>query len=216
MVRCFLIISYTHVSDAFISCLIPSFRIQYSKDRGDGKPGACALGDTIDERSPKDGYAAEAIVTGEACGRSYLATVAEKNSVGFLYDVSDITSPKLAQVFHLSPASETKNPIVAYDDRSLGEIDAESIIFFNKDDSPSGNPAILFAGAFSTTTSFWEFECGEEESAITTQTGSTSVPGEKETTTASTTAPKTLESSATAAVGSLATLAMASITIIAM
>jgi len=129
------------------------------EDRGDGMPGACALGDTVDERSLKDGYAAEAIVTGEACGKTYLATVSEKNSVGFLYDISDITNPKLVQVFHLSPASETKNPVVAHEDRTLGEIDAESIIFFKEDESPTGVPAILFAGAFSTTTSYWEFDC---------------------------------------------------------
>mmetsp|Transcript_25923 Transcript_25923/g.47667 ORF Transcript_25923/g.47667 Transcript_25923/m.47667 type:complete len:380 (-) Transcript_25923:136-1275(-) len=132
-------------------------------DRGDGQPGACALGDTVDERSLKDGYAAEAIATGSACGKEYLVTVSEKNSVGFLYDISDITSPKLEQVFHLSPASETKNPVVAYEDRTLGEVDAESIIFLQEDESPTGVPAVLFAGAWSTTTSFWEFDCGEEE-----------------------------------------------------
>lgn len=85
--------------------------------------------------------------------------MSEKNSVGFLYDISDIASPKLAQVFHLSPASETKNPVIAYEDRTLGEIDAESIIFFEEDESPTGVPAILFAGAWSSTASYWEFDC---------------------------------------------------------
>lgn len=79
--------------------------------------------------------------------------------MGFLYDISDIASPKLAQVFHLTPASETKNPVVAYEDRTLGEIDAESILFFEEDESPTGVPAILFAGAWSSTTSYWEFDC---------------------------------------------------------
>lgn len=79
--------------------------------------------------------------------------------MGFLYDISDITSPKLAQIFHLSPASETKSPVVAFKDRTLGEIDAESILFFEEDESPTGVPAILFAGAWSTTTSYWEFNC---------------------------------------------------------
>ena len=88
-------------------------------DRGDGMPGACPLGQTVDERSLKDGYAAEAIVTGTACGKEYLVTVSEKNSVGFLYDVSDAEEPELVQVFHLTPASETKNPVVAYEDRTL-------------------------------------------------------------------------------------------------
>lgn len=135
-------------------------------DQGDGEPGACPLGKTVDERSLKDGYAAEAIVYGDACGKNFLVTVSEKNSVGFLYDVTDISNPKLAQVFHLSLASETKNPVVAYEDRSLGEIDAESIIFFDEDESPSGKAAVLFAGAFSTTTSYWEFDCGAASSEL--------------------------------------------------
>ncbi|KAL7427677.1 LOW QUALITY PROTEIN: hypothetical protein ACHAXH_003770 [Discostella pseudostelligera] len=129
------------------------------EDRGDGEAGACAMGDTVDERSLKDGYAAEAIVAGYACGKRFMVTVSEKNSVGFLYDISDITSPKLAQVFHLSPASKTKNPIVAYADRTLGEIDSESIIFLEQGKSPTGKAAIIFAGAWSSTTSFWEFDC---------------------------------------------------------
>lgn len=132
-----------------------------SEDRGDGQTGACAMGDTVDERSLKDGYAAEAIVAGEACGKRYLVTVSEKNSVGFLYDVSDIGSPELVETFHLSPDSETKNPVVAYEDRTLGEIDSESILFLSAEDSPTGVPAIIFAGAWSSTTSFWEFDCGD-------------------------------------------------------
>jgi|SaaInl74LU_5_DNA_1037368.scaffolds.fasta_scaffold04831_2 hypothetical protein len=119
------------------------------------------MGDTVDERSLKDGYAAEAIVSGEACGKRYLVTVSEKNSVGFLYDVSDIENPVLAQVFHLSPGSEKRNPVLAYADGTLGEIDAESIIFMEAEDSPNGKAGILFAGAWSTSTSFWEFNCGD-------------------------------------------------------
>ncbi len=99
-----------------------------------------------------------------------------------MYDISDITSPKLAQVFHLSPASETKNPIVAYADRTLGEIDSESILFLDENESPTGNPAIIFAGAFSTTTSYWEFDCGTDDTATTGEasTDSTSVPSDTE------------------------------------
>lgn len=122
----------------------------FSEDRGDGIPGACAMGDTVDERSLKDGYAAEAIVSGEACGKRYMVTVSEKNSVGFLYDISDIESPTLAQVFHLSPDSEKKNPVLAYADGVLGEIDAESILFMEAEVSPNGKAGILFAGAWST------------------------------------------------------------------
>ena len=92
-----------------------------------------------------------------------MVTATEKNSVGFLYDVSDIENPTLVQVFHLSPASETKNPVVAYADRTLGEIDAEAILFMEADVSPNGKAGILFAGAWSSTTSFWEFNCGGDD-----------------------------------------------------
>jgi len=93
-----------------------------------------------------------------------------------LYDISDITSPKLAQVFHLSPASETKNPIVAYADRTLGEIDSESILFLDESKSPTGKAALIFAGAFSTTTSFWEFDCGTDDTATDDTSSETSDP----------------------------------------
>jgi hypothetical protein len=131
------------------------------EDGGDGNPGACPLGKTVDERSLKDGYAAEAIVSGMACGKRYMVTVSEKNSVGFLYDISDISNPQLVQVFHLSPASETLNPNLAYAARTIGEIDAESIIFMDAENSPTGEAGILFAGAWSSTTSFWKFNCDE-------------------------------------------------------
>lgn len=131
------------------------------EDGGDGNPGACPLGKTVDERSLKDGYAAEAIVSGMACGKRYMVTVSEKNSVGFLYDISDISNPQLVQVFHLSPASETLNPNLAYAARTIGEIDAESIIFMEAENSPTGEAGILFAGAWSSTTSFWKFNCDE-------------------------------------------------------
>lgn len=182
------------------------------EDRGDGQPGACALGDTVDERSLKDGYAAEAIVTGTACGKTYLVTVSEKNSVGFMYDVSDITSPSLAQVFHLSPASETKNPVVAYEDRTLGEIDAESIIFFEKEESPSGNPAILFAGAWSSTTSFWEFDCGDGDD-VAAKTPEAKTPKDDAPGTLSDT---TTESAASVVTGPFAAFVMAFIVLVAM
>ena len=99
-----------------------------------------------------------------------MVTATEKNSVGFLYDVSDIENPTLVQVFHLSPASETKNPVVAYADRTLGEIDAEAILFMEADESPNGKAGILFAGAWSSTTSFWEFNCGEDSTTMDMET----------------------------------------------
>ena len=143
---------------------------------------ALALIHSVDERSLKDGYAAEAIVSEEACGKRYMVTVSEKNSVGFLFDVSDIENPVLAQIFHLSPGSEKKNPVLAYADRTLGEIDAESIIFMNVEDSPNGRAGILFAGAWSTTTSFWEFNCSVDGEGSTT----TEAPLAEDTTTTET------------------------------
>lgn len=131
------------------------------EDGGDGSPGACPMGETMDDRTAKDGPAAETVVVGEACGSTFVVTVSEKNSVGFLYDISDITSPVLQKVFHLSPDSETMNAGIAYDARSLGEIDSESIQFLSAEDSPTGKASVLFSGAWSGTTSMWEFDCGQ-------------------------------------------------------
>ena len=133
------------------------------EDGGDGNPGACPMDALVDDRTPKDGPGAETVVVGGACGKTFAVTVSEKNSIGFLYDISNITSPVLEKVFHLSPASETSNPGVAYDARTLGEIDSESIQFLSADQSPTGNPAVLFSGAFSGTTSMWQFECGNDD-----------------------------------------------------
>ena len=58
---------------------------------------------------------------GEACGRHIMVTATEKQGTAFVFDVSIPASPDLLFVQHLSPASETKNPSVAYDDGTLGE-----------------------------------------------------------------------------------------------
>jgi hypothetical protein len=76
-----------------------------------------------------------------------------------LYDIDDIENPILEQVFHLSEASKNKNAGVAYADRTLGEVDTETILFFSEDQSPTGKPSVLFAGAWSSTISYWEFDC---------------------------------------------------------
>lgn len=143
------------------------------EDGGDGNPGACPMGALVDDRTPKDGPAAETVVVGEACGKTYAVTVSEKNSVGFLYDISDVANPVLEKVFHLSLSSETLNPGLAYDGRTLGEIDSESIQFLSEEDSPTGNPAVLFSGAFSGTTSFWEFACTAAGSSSPTSSSAT-------------------------------------------
>lgn len=129
------------------------------EDGGDGNPGACPMEEVVDSRSLKDGPGSEAVVVGEACGSMYAVTVAEKNSIGFVYDISDVTSPVLEKVIHLSPASETMSAGLAYDARSLGEIDSETIQFLSDSESPTGKAAVLFSGAWSGTTSLWEFEC---------------------------------------------------------
>jgi hypothetical protein len=137
--------------------------LSLSEDGGDGEPGTCPLSKTIDERSQKSGPNPEAIAVGEACGTLYMVTVVEKNSIGFLYNINDIENPELDQVFHLSEASKDKNAGVAYADRTLGEVDTETILFLPKDTSPTGKPAVIFAGAWSSTISYWEFDCLEEE-----------------------------------------------------
>lgn len=128
-------------------------------DGGDGQPGACPLGQTVDERSLKDGPAAEAVVVGEACGSRFAVTASEKNSIGFIYNLDDVTNPELVKTFHLSEVSESLNPGVAYEARSLGEIDSESIVFLDASKSPTDNAAVIFAGAWSGTISYWEFTC---------------------------------------------------------
>lgn len=122
-------------------------------DGGNGIPGACPLSSTVDERSDGDGCAPETIVVGEACGEIYLVTACEKNSIGFVFDLRNPSSPELFDVIHLSPASELLNPGLAYANRSLGEIDPESIQFLNAEESPTGNAGVLFSGAFSGTVS---------------------------------------------------------------
>uniref|UniRef100_A0A7S4VTP5 Choice-of-anchor I domain-containing protein n=1 Tax=Alexandrium monilatum TaxID=311494 RepID=A0A7S4VTP5_9DINO len=139
-------------------------------DGGDGRPGACPLGQTVDERSAKDGAGTEAIVAGVACGSLIAVTATEKSGVAFVYDITSIASPALLFVRHLSPASRTKNPGVAYASRELGEVDPEAMEFVEAARSPTGRPGVLFAGAWSGTLSFWEFECPPEAST-TPQSG---------------------------------------------
>lgn len=152
------------------------------EDGGDGQPGACPLQNMVDARSLKDGTSPETVVVGEACESLYAVTVAEKSSIGFLYDLSNIAEPQLISVFHLSPVSKAMNPGLAYAARTMGEIDAESIQFLRVDQSPTGNAGVLFSGAFSGTTSFWEFNCTALASSPTGEGENSSSPeaeGEK-------------------------------------
>ena len=128
-------------------------------DAGDGQPGACPLGGTVDERSLKDGAGTEAMTVGVACGRLVAVTATEKSGVLMAYDVTDPTAPAFIAAQHASPASETMSPEVAMAEGVLGDIDTESIIFVDAADSPTGNAGVLVAGAWSSTLSWWEFTC---------------------------------------------------------
>ena len=155
---------YSFINDALLSIALSYAQCE---DDGGGLPGACPMSSMVDDRSTKDGCAPETVVVGEACGTLYFVTVCEKNSIGFVYDLTDVSAPTLFQVFHLSEVSEKMSPGLAYAARTLGEIDSESIQFLTADESPTGNAAVLFSGAFSGTTSLWEFQCsGGESSAL--------------------------------------------------
>lgn len=137
-------------------------------DQGDGTPGACPMPETVDDQSGEAGPSVENVILGEACGRLVAAVAAEKSSVAMLFDITDINSPDLLKVFHLSPVSQYKSVGLAYNAGELGEIDAESGVFLTKETSPSGNAGILWAGAKSGTVAFWEFQCKEESRPSTT------------------------------------------------
>ena len=82
-----------------------------------------------------------------------------------------------------SSASEKKNPSVAYADQELGEIDPESITFVKAEDSPNGNAGVMFAGAWSSTMTFYEFTdkdgktCSDPNFVDTVNRVHPSVPG---------------------------------------
>lgn len=141
-------------------------------DDGSGQAGACPLGQTVDERSLKDGAGPEAIVVGVACGRLLAVTATEKQGTAFVYDVTDPAQPSLLFLQHLSTASETASPGVAYAAGTLGDIDPESSRFLSAADSPTGTAGIMFAGAWSGTISFYEFTCGGSTTSATMPTTS--------------------------------------------
>lgn len=132
---------------------------------------ACPLGKTVDERSLKDGAGPESIVVGEACGRLIAVTATEKQGTAFVFDITTIANPTLLFVKHLSPASEKKNPTVAYADGDLGDIDPESITFLSAEDSPTGNAGVVFAGAWSGTLSLYEFTASDGSKCTTASQG---------------------------------------------
>lgn len=138
-------------------------------DAGNGASGACPISETIDEKAPEDGLAPESVTIAIACERVLTISCGENNGDCFLYDITNIvdgSDPVLKKVFNLSPASELKSPGVAYDDRTLGELDAEATFFVSAAESPTGKAGIFFGGAHSGTVSFWEFECTNPVQAV--------------------------------------------------
>ena len=142
------------------------------KDQGDGTPGACPMKDKVDSGTSKDGPGVERITVGAACGRLFAVMATEKTSVAYLFDITNVGSPDLKKVFHLSEAMQHKSPGLAYNDATIGEIDPENILFLPAHQSPSGKPSLLFAGAHSGTISYWEFDCVEEDTVLLDQSSS--------------------------------------------
>ena len=132
-------------------------------DQGDGTPGACPLSELQDTESHKRGVEINLATIGFACGRLVTAVVGEGNSISVLYDITEITSPSVIDIIHLSPSSETKSPGLAFNDGTIGEIDTVNIIFLSASESPSGKPALMYFGQASGTVSMWEIECEEPD-----------------------------------------------------
>lgn len=119
----------------------------------------------MDVKALEDGLAPESVTVATACNRLFAVSCGENNGDCFLYDISQINNggdPVLKKSFNLSPASESKSPGVAYADRTLGDIDAEVVLFLPPEESPTGKAALMFGGAHSGTLSYWEFECENE------------------------------------------------------
>jgi len=134
-------------------------------DQGDGTPGACPMSGTVDEGSSKEGPQVERLVPGVACGRLVALAITEKNSIAFLFDITDVSSPTLKKVFHLSEASKDKSAGLAYNDGTIGEFDAEQFTILSETESPTGKAGVLVAGAYTGSLSFWEFECEDDTKA---------------------------------------------------
>jgi hypothetical protein len=91
----------------------------------------------------------------------------EGNSIAWLYDITNMASPEVVKIFHLSPVSQYKSPGLAYNEGTLGEIDTESIFFLAPEETANGRAAVVFGGANSGTFSYWEFECEEYGEQVT-------------------------------------------------
>jgi hypothetical protein len=138
------------------------------EDSGNGQPGACPMSETVDAKALEEGLAPESVVVAIACDRLLAVSCGENNGNCYLYDITTIANPVFIQVFNLSPASEKKSPGVAYANRTLGDVDAETVRFVPANESPTGLAGIMFGGAHSGTLSFYEFECSQAVDPVTT------------------------------------------------
>lgn len=147
-------------------------------DGGDGQPGPCPMKDTVGQQAQEGGMEVEMVVVGVACDRLVMIACGEKNSLCFLYDISNIRQPDLKKVFSLSPVSENISAPIAYDQRTLGDVDPETTLFLTAEESPTGKTAVMFGGAISGTLSLYEFECEDPSDTSSSSSSSSDAPGE--------------------------------------
>lgn len=136
------------------------------------------MGETVDEKAEEEGLGVESIVVGIACDHLVALGCGESNSVCMLYDITDISSPTILKIFHLSEVSRTKNPEQSFR-KDLGDIGSETILWIPPSRSPTGNSGFLFGGAISGTLSFYEFKCTSTEDPCFPDGCSSSVSSEK-------------------------------------
>jgi len=136
-------------------------------DQGDGNPGACPLPKFVDDGTDSFGSSIESAGIGFACGRLVAAVATERSSLALLYDITEINSPTVVEIFNLSPVSETKSPGLAYNDGTIGDIVTRSITFLNAAESPTGKPSLMFVGVHSGTISYYEIKCAVPDDITT-------------------------------------------------
>lgn len=108
-------------------------------DQGDGTAGSCPLTASMDTQSNKRGVEINLATVGFACGRIVTVVVGEGNSISVIYDITEVTSPSVIDVLHLSPSSESKSAGLAYNDGTIGEIDTVRINFLSAAESPTAS-----------------------------------------------------------------------------
>lgn len=67
----------------------------------------------------------------------------------------------LIKVWSLTPESETQSVGLSYNQGIIGDVGPDNFFFLRAEESPSGKEGVIFQGKYSSTLSFWEFECEE-------------------------------------------------------